>query len=125
MQKLGTLVEKCRVVLVAFNDEMLPAAKLKAAPEIFGDPPDQKRWLHTRNFKYPRQHGSRGGLAMRSRHNQDFLALQEFIMQQLRERAERNPLIEYLFKLNVPARDCVPYYHQVRGGVQIVYSKRL
>ena len=62
---------------------------------------------------------------MRSRHNQDFLALQEFIMQQLRERAERNPLIEYLFKLNVPARDCVPYYHQVRGRIQIVYSKGL
>ena len=40
MQKLGTLVEKCRVVLVAFNDEMLPAAKLKAASEIFSDPPD-------------------------------------------------------------------------------------
>ncbi len=42
VQKLWTLVEKCRVVFVAFEDEMVARSEAEAAAEIFGDASNQE-----------------------------------------------------------------------------------
>jgi hypothetical protein len=38
-----------------------------------------------------------------------FFAVQELVMQQLRERAERDPLVKNMFELSIAARDRIAY----------------
>ncbi len=42
VEKLGALVEEGGIVLVAFEDEILSAAQLKTAAEVFSDPTNEK-----------------------------------------------------------------------------------
>ena len=53
-------------------------------------------WGRAYIYKYPGEHGSGSGLAMRAGYDQDFLSAQEFVVQQLRQRAEWNSLIEHM-----------------------------
>ena len=46
-------------------------------------------------------------------------------MQQLRQGAEWNPLIENMFQLNVAPRNCVADYYQIGCGIEIFDGKRL
>src|SRR5258708_23788144 len=101
MQKFRTLIEECSVVLVAFQNEMFSLTQMKTGAKVFRDAADQKRWLHSCGMKNPRHHRGRRGLAMRSPHHHHFLPPHEFLMQQLRQRAERNALVEHLLEFGV------------------------
>ena len=101
MQELRTFVEEGGVVLVAFEDEVLAFAEMKARAKIFGDATDQERWLQSSRVEDPRQHRCCRGLAVGSSNDQHFFTYEEFVVQQLRQRTERNALIEDVFQFHV------------------------
>ena len=53
VQELRAFVEESSIVFVAFQDEILPAAQLKAAAEILRDSADQERRLSSCDFENP------------------------------------------------------------------------
>ena len=57
---------------------------------------------------------------MRSGNDQDLFACEEFVMQQLRKRAERDSLVEDVFEFHIAARYSVPDHHQIGPGLQIL-----
>jgi len=123
VQELRALVEERRVVLVAFEDEVLTIAEAKAASEVFGDAADQKRGLKCSGFENPRQHRGRGRFAVRSGNHQNVFADQEFIVQNLRQRAERNAFVEQALQFDIAARECVAYDYEIRTGLRFVAAK--
>src|SRR6185437_1995606 len=125
MQEFRSFVEEGGVVFIAFDDEMTPAAQLETAIKVFGNAPNEERWLTLSNFENPGQHGSRRSLAVRARDHDYFFTFQEFVMQQLRQRAERNTLIEDMLKFDVAARDSVADHYEVWFRFQILGSERL
>src|SRR5207302_4758481 len=125
VQKLRTLIEECGVILVAFQNKVLAIAEPKTAAEIFRDAADQKRRLKTSGFEDPSQHRSRGRLAMRSSHDKNLFADQELIVQNLRQRAEWNPLIEHALQFDIAARKRVAHDHQIGTRIEVPFSERL
>ena len=59
---------------------------------------------------------------MRSGDDQDFFAAQEFVVQNLRQRAERNALVEDVLQFDVAARDGVADDDQVGRGSRFFAS---
>src|SRR5436305_7096209 len=57
---------------------------------------------------------------MRSRNDQHLFAFEEFVMQQLRKRAERDSLVEDVFQFHVAAGNRIPDHNQIRPGLKIV-----
>src|SRR5579872_771620 len=125
MQELRSLVEECGVVFVALENEVVDIAEVKAGAEILGDTADQKRRIESGGVEYPRKHGSRGGLAMRSRDDQDFFVSQEFVVQQLWQRAKWDSLIENMLQFDVAAGHGVADYNQVWARFDIPGVERL
>ena len=80
MQELRSLVEKCGIVLVAFKDEVFALANLETAPEIFGNPTDEKRRPGACDFEYLGEHGSGSRLAMGPGNHQHLFSNQELIV---------------------------------------------
>ena len=119
MQKLWSFVEKRRIVLVAFQNEMASLAQMETRSKIFCNPSDEKRRLHPCRVKNPRQHRGRRGLSVRSRHHQHLLVAQEFLMQQLRQRAEGNALVERLLHFDIPPRNRIADHNQIRTRLKI------
>src|SRR5258708_6191023 len=62
---------------------------------------------------------------MSSRDNQRLPARQELIMQNRSHRTERNPLIEYIFKLNIAARNSIANNNKIRPRIKIRLRVRL
>src|SRR5271165_2873663 len=119
MQELWSFVEESGVVLVAFQNEMLAFSEMKAGTEIFGDAADQERRFKSGGVEYPCQHGGCRGLAMSSGHDQHFLAAKKFVVQQLRQGAERDALVEDVLEFDVAPRHGVADHDQVGLRVEI------
>ena len=119
MQELRAFVEEGRIVFVALEDEVFSFAELKAAAEVFRDAADQKRRLQSSSLKDPRQHRRRSRLAVGSCHHQHFFSQQKLIVQNLRQRGERDALIEHIFQFGVAARNRIAHDHQIRLGVKV------
>jgi hypothetical protein len=103
----------------------LTIAEAKAASEVFGDAADQKRGLKCSGFENPRQHRGRGRFAVRSGNHQNVFADQEFIVQNLRQRAERNAFVEQALQFDIAARECVAYDYEIRTGIEVRCGKGL
>src|SRR4051794_25502981 len=73
----------------------------------------------------PGEHGRRCGLAMRSGYDQDLLASEELVMQQVRKRAERNSLVQNVFEFDVSARHCIADHDQIGPGFEVLCVERL
>ncbi len=58
-------------------------------------------------------------------HHQNFLATQEFIVQDLRQRAKRNALVKHMLQFDVASRNGVSYNDDVRARLEICRRKRL
>src|SRR5215471_11344796 len=98
---------------------------MKAGAEILGDASDEERGIEARGVEDPRQHRRCRRLAMRSGHDQDFFSAEEFIVQQLWQRAERNALVEDMLEFRIAARDRVAYDNQVGLEFEILRVERL
>ena len=100
----------------------LPCAEMEAGAEIFGDAADQKRRVESGGVEDPRQHGGRRGLAVSSGDDQHFFAAQEFVVQQLRKRAERDALVEDVLQFYVAAGHGIADDDQVGPRLQVLAS---
>ena len=85
VNELRALVEERRVVFVRFDHELAAIrGKPRRYPEITGDAADQEVGPQAFRFQDPCQHGAGGGLAMRARHSQYMLTLQDLFTEPLR-----------------------------------------
>src|SRR5207237_7944292 len=75
VQKFRTFIEESGVVLVAYDDEVLAVVlDGEAAAKIFRNAANQERRRLAREVKYPGEHGSRGGFAVRAGNAKHFAA---------------------------------------------------
>src|SRR5215475_8631480 len=101
MKKLRPFIEESRIILVAFNDEVRTIGYLKAFAEILCDTTNEKRRLSACDFKNPRQHGSRCGLAVSTRNDDRILAANEIFLDRFRHRRVANPRIKDIFDFDI------------------------
>ena len=73
VEELGPLIEEGGIVFVAFEDEVLPRAEMKARPEVFGDAAYQERRFKSGGVENPGKHRRGGGFAVSSSDDQNFL----------------------------------------------------
>ena len=107
------------------TDHVFAFAKRKARAEILGDAPDEKRRLPPRAVEDPRKHRGGSGLTMGTGDYDHFLAAQKLVMQQLRERAEWDALVQGVFEFNIAARNRIAYDYEVWRRFQILSVERL
>ena len=88
-------------------------------------PPIRNDGSQSSGVKDPGQHGCRRGLAVSSGDDQHFLAAQEFVVQQLRQRAERNALVEHVFEFDIAAGHGIADHDQIGPGFEILGVERL
>ena len=113
VQKLGALVKKGRVVLVALNRKVGAGPELIAPAKIPAQPADQKAGLESGPFQHPGQQRRGGGLAVRSGNHQGTLVGQEKLGQGLREGHIRNPGVEQSLDFRVGARHRIADHDQI------------
>src|SRR5260370_29625103 len=119
MKKLRALVEEGGVVLVAFENEVLALPEMKARSKIFCDSADEERRVESGGMEDPGEHGSGRGLAVSSGDGQHFFAAQEFVMQQLGQRAEIDALVEHVLQFYVAAGHGIADHDQIGARFQI------
>ncbi len=76
-------------------------------------PPIRNEGSSPARVKDPGEHRSCRRLAVRSGDDQYFFAAKEFVVQQLRQRAERDALVEDVLEFDVAARDGIADDDQV------------
>jgi len=69
--------------------------------------PASRSWSFCRAFRQPPERFCR----------------QEFIVQNLRQRAERNAFVEQALQFDIAARECVAYDYEIRTGLRFVAAK--
>src|SRR5579862_1227529 len=125
VEKLWALIEKGGVVLVAFKNEVMSAPEVEARSEIFGNATDQEGRMQACGVEYPGQHWGCCGLAVCSGYDEDVLPAKEFIVEQLRQGAEWNALVEDVFEFDIAARHSVADHDHVGARLEILRVKRL
>src|SRR4029077_17439971 len=85
MQELWTLVEECRIVLIAFKDEVLALSQSKAGAEVFCNPSDQKRGVLPSHLKNPGEHGCCRGFPMRTGYNDRLATAEKIFVKDVRQ----------------------------------------
>jgi len=125
MQKLGSLVEERRIVLIAFQDEVLPLPQSEAAAEIFRDAAYEKGRLLARGLKNPREHRSSRRLAVRAGHHDGLACPQKQIGQRFRQRAKKNALVQHVLQFHVASGDGIAHHHPIRARLEVGFSVRL
>src|SRR4029453_1283474 len=87
VHKLRTLVEICRVVFVAFNDEVIASSNSKTYAEVLGDAANQENWVKAALIQHPGGDARSRCLAMGPGDNQRAVAANEFFFDDFRLRA--------------------------------------
>ena len=119
MDELAALVEKRRVVFVALDDEPLAVGETRALAEIVRDAADEKAGVQPVVLEHPGQQRSGGGFAVRAGDDQRAFAANEKFLQQFRQRAIAQFVVQHEFRLGVAARNGVADDHQVGFAGQI------
>jgi hypothetical protein len=99
---------------------VLAVAEMETGIEIFGDATDEKRRIEAGRVKDPREHGSGGRFAVGPGDNKNFFAAEEFVMEQLRQRAEWQAVIQNVFEFDVAARDGVADDDKIGSRIEIL-----
>jgi hypothetical protein len=81
--------------------------------------------LQTGRFEDPGKHGGGGGFAMRAGNHENFFAKQKFVMQNLRQRAEGDALVEHAFQFRIAARNRIADNDEVRPRIEVRGGERL
>src|SRR5580700_9781812 len=99
MEKLRATIEKGRLIFVAFDDELFPAAQpIAAIVEIRNHAANQKIRSPRGHLENPGEHRGSCGLAMGAGHHNRSATPDEIVLQKLRHRAIRNFLVENEFE---------------------------
>jgi len=121
VEELGLLVEVGRIVLVALDHEPRPAADARAGGEVAGGAADQPAGVAAAALEHEGEHRARCGLAVRSRDHERAAALEELLLEGLRERDRAQPAVACGPRFGVVARDRVAAHDEV----DLVESPRL
>src|ERR1039458_9011057 len=105
MDEFAALVEKRGVVFVAFDDEPLTVCKPRTLVQIVRNAADEITRIQSVVLKYPRQQRSRRGLAMRAGDDDGTFAANEKFLEQLRQRAIAEFVLEHELRFRIAARD--------------------
>ena len=113
MDELAALVEKRRVVFVALDDEPFAVGEPRALAEIVRNAADEIARIQPIVLEHPRQQRSRGGFAMRAGDDDGAFAANEKFLEQLRQRAITQFVIEHELGFRVAAGNRVADDHEV------------
>ena len=83
VEKLWPFVEECRVILIAFQNELIPGTEHERAAKVFGNSADKETGGAPGMMEQPRQQGRGRGFAVRARYHQPLPSGQEFVVQDL------------------------------------------
>ena len=124
VQKFGAAIEKRGLVLVAFDDELFPAAESVASViEIRDYAADEKIRPAAGDMENPGEHRGGGGLAVGSGHDDRGVAADEIVLEKLRHRTVRNFLVEDDFQFRVATRDHVADDDEIGDRPQIFFAE--
>ena len=113
MDELAALVEEGGVVFVALDDEPLAVGEPRALAEVVRDAADEVAGVQAVVLEDPGQQRGGGGLAVRAGDHQRALAADEELLQQFRQRAVGQLVVQHVLGFRVAARDGVADDHQV------------
>jgi hypothetical protein len=119
VHELRPLVEIGRVILVAFDDEMLAPGHAKTRAEILHHAADEKRRIQAAHFHHPRRKARRRRLPVRARDDQRAPPADELLLDDLGLRAIEQPPPERLFDLCVSTRERVADDDAIRRGFEM------
>ena len=107
MDELAALVEKGGVVFVALDDEPFAVGEARALAEIIRNAADQVARVEAVVLENPRQQRGRRGLAVGAGDDQRTLAANEELLEQFRQRAVGQLVVQHVLGFRVAARDGV------------------
>src|SRR5260370_5570038 len=119
VKKFGSPVPKGRLILVAFKDELLPAAEPITLSEVLRHAPHQKIRALGRGLKNPGQHGRRSRFSMCSADNDGMPLGKKHFLQYFRHRTISNLAVQNFLELWIPARDYVADDHKIGRRLQV------
>ena len=103
VQEFGALVEEGRVVFVPFQHGKVGIREAAAAAQVAGDAADHEAGVHSGILHQPREHGGRGGFAVRSGHHVVALAAQEVFLHRFRQGKVAQAALKHGFHFLVAA----------------------
>ena len=103
MDEFAAFVEKGGVVFVALDDEPFAVREPRALAEIVRNAADEIARIQSVVLENPREQRGRGGLAVRAGDDDGAFAADEKFLEQLRQRAITQFVVEHEFRFRVAA----------------------
>jgi len=119
VEKFRPTIPEGRLVLVALENELFPAAKPIAFAEVFSHAADQKIRALTGTMKNPRQHGGSGGFAVSATDHNGMALRQKNLFENFRHRTVHQLAVQHFFQLRIPARNDISDYHEIWRRLQV------
>src|SRR6202045_725872 len=117
MKKLGPAVPKRGFILVAFKNELFPAAKPITLAKVFRHASYEKIRPLACRVENPSQHRRRSGFSMSAADDNGMSPGEKDFLQNLRHRAIGNLSVRHFLQPGISARDDISDDHEVRRGL--------
>src|SRR6266849_6176499 len=114
VKKFRPAVPERRLVLVALQNELLPAAEPITLLEVFRHTPNEKIWPLPRNMENPGQHCGRSRFSMCSADDDGVSFREKYFLQNFRHRTIRNLAVQHFFQFWIAPRNYIAHNHQIR-----------
>ena len=113
VQKFRTLVEECRVVLVAFYDELGALSQLEILVEIEGNAANDHARIASRGLEHPGHERSGGRFPVRAGDDNRVFPFDEELVNRLGHRCVRQVHLQRRFSFRIRARSGIADDHQI------------
>ena len=123
VDELAALVEKRRVVFVAFEDEVFRIPESATLSEIVRDAADEPRWLEAGRFENPGEERCGRGFAVRAGDHEVVAPAQEENFQRLRQRVIEQLPVEDGFHFGIAAGHGIADDHEVGIGRDVLRTE--
>ena len=121
MDELAALVEKRRVIFVALDDEPFAVREPRALAEVVRNAADEIARIQPVMLEHPREQRRGRGFAMRAGDDDGTFAANEKFLEQLRQRAITQFVIEHKLRFRVAAGNRVADDDQVRVYARVSF----
>lgn len=115
VDELAAFVEERGVILVAFQDEPRRVGEPRALTQVGRDTADEERGIQSGALEHPGEQRRGGGLAVGAGDDQRAFPAQKAFLEQLRQGAITQLVLQHEFCLRIPARNRVADHHQIRA----------
>ena len=114
MHELGAFVEKCGVILIAFDDHVVSATQPEVAVEVLQNPTNHKGRVQSGFVKHPGQNRRGGRFAVSAGDHKRFFILGDKAVQCLGHGAKRDSHLLHFFYFRILAGDRIADNHQIQ-----------